>query len=151
MYKTLYVTSDHGGFELKQQLVTYAKAHTSLDVVDLGPETLIPDDDYPDYVLELVKHLKQDDFGLGVIACRSAEGVCMAANRNTDIRAAVAWNVEVAKKSREHNDANILCLSGDFVSIEDNQAILNSWLQAEYTKEPRHARRLQKIESYFPY
>lgn len=150
MQRTIYITADHGGYALKNALVKHLTSQGN-KVVDLGPQVEDPTDDYPDYVLELVKHMRQDDYGLGIIACRSAEGVAMAANRNPDIRAAVAWTTEVAEKSRQHNNANVLCLSGDFVDEQTDKAIADAWLAAEFTREPRHVRRLQKIESYFPY
>lgn len=149
MNRTIYLTADHGGYDLKNSLLEYLKQQ-GLNIVDLGPNIRDDNDDYPDYVLELVKHLRQDDLGLGVVACRSAQGVAIAANRNPGLRAAVVWNKEEARLSRQHNNANILCLSGDHVSVEDNKQIVDAWLEAAFSDEPRHARRLQKIESYFP-
>lgn len=151
MKTTIYITSDHGGFDLKNKLVEYLKSHKH-NVVDAGPHVLDPDDDYPDYALKMVKLLREDDMGLGIAICRSAQGMCMALNRNPGIRAALAWNTIEAKRSRNHEDSNALCLSADYVEEKANYKIVDAWLEAEYfgRKEPRHARRLQKLESYFP-
>lgn len=149
MIKRIYLASDHGGFDLKQSLKQYL-AEKEYEIIDLGPDVVDPNDDYPDYVLSLVRKMRADDYGVGILACRSAQGVAIAANRNPDIRAAVVWNEEEAVKSREHNDANVLCLSGDHVDEEMNKKIVDVWLETDFTREPRHARRLRKIEQYFP-
>lgn len=151
MTSTIYITSDHGGFELKNKLVSYLESNQH-KVVDVGPKTLDPEDDYPDYALELLKKLRYDDMGVGIAICRSAQGMCMAMNRNPGMRAALGWSEIEAKKSRNHEDSNVLCLSADYITDEENFAIVDSWLKEEYLgqKEPRHARRLQKLESYFP-
>jgi len=149
MKRTIYLTSDHGGYDLKNELVTHLKDQGH-EVVDLGPTVLDEGDDYPDFVLELIRHMRQDDFAVGIVACRSAQGVAISANRNPAIRAAIAWNELEAQKSRQHNNTNVLCLSGDHVQLELNKKIADTWLATDFSNEPRHARRLQKIESYFP-
>ena len=151
MKKTIYLTSDHGGFDLKEKLKKYL-SEQGYDVEDVGPQVKDPQDDYPDYALRLVRKLRADDYGWGIAICRSAQGMCMALNRNPGIRAGLAWSVEEAKKVRQHEDANAVCLSGDFISEKENIAIVEAWLNEAYMgqKEPRHARRLDKLETYFP-
>jgi len=146
---TVYLAADHGGFELKNQLVKYLRDE-SVAARDLGPDEYDGDDDYPDYVLRLVKALRTDTDGIGVLICRSAEGVAIAANRNSGIRAAIVTSEEQAVKAREHNDANVACLSGDSLSAEQNQQLLATFLSTEFSGAERHQRRLDKIEQYFP-
>jgi len=146
---TVYLAADHGGYELKNQLVEHLHEQ-SVATQDLGPAEYDGDDDYPDYVLKLVDALRADTDGVGVLVCRSAEGVAIAANRNPGIRAAVVTEKEQAIKAREHNDANVLCLSGDLVSDEQNQQLLETFLATEFSEVERHQRRLDKIEQYFP-
>lgn len=146
----VFVTADHGGFEFKNAVYEHL-VHQGVDVEDLGPETLDPEDDYPDYVFKATgKVLGSDDKDArAIIACRSGQGVGIAANRAAGIRAAVVWNEETAKKSREHNNANVLCLSGDNVDLETNLKIVDAWLKEPYSKEERHQRRLDKIEHLY--
>ncbi|HIA91843.1 TPA: RpiB/LacA/LacB family sugar-phosphate isomerase [Candidatus Saccharibacteria bacterium] len=151
MKRTIYLTSDHGGFDLKEKLKNYL-VEQGHKVEDVGPQVKDPQDDYPDYALKLVRMLRSDDYGWGIAICRSAQGMCMALNRNPGIRAGLAWSVEEAKKVRQHENSNAVCLSGDFISEANNIKIVEAWLNADYKgpEEPRHARRLDKLESYFP-
>jgi|AntRauTorcE11897_2_1112592.scaffolds.fasta_scaffold00242_21 ribose 5-phosphate isomerase B len=148
MSKTIYVAADHGGYDLKNQIVNHLSDNYSVE--DLGPDKLQLDDDYPDYVLKLVESMRSNDNSVGVLACRSAEGVSIAANRNDWIRAAVVTEIDQAIKAREHNDANVICLSGDLVAPERNIKLLEAFLVTEFSDEPRHKRRIEKIEKYFP-
>lgn len=149
MKRTIFLAADHGGFDLKNTLKEHL-ANQGHEVVDLGPSVYDEGDDYPDFVLMLIREMRGNDMGVGILACRSAQGVAIAANRNPGVRAAVVWNEEEAKKSRQHNNANVLCLSGDNVSTDRNLSLTDTWLATEFSKEPRHARRLRKIEQYFP-
>src|SRR5687767_6942796 len=106
----VYLTSDHGGFELKGKLKGYLEA-AGYEVKDLGPFSLDPDDDYPDFAKKLTDTLQREPDAKGIAACRSAQGMCIAVNRVKGVRGAIAWNEAEASKSREHNDANVLCLS----------------------------------------
>ena len=148
MTKTIYVAADHGGYDLKNQIVEHLSEEHS--VTDLGPDKLQLDDDYPDYVLKMVESMRDDENSVGVLVCRSAEGVSIAANRNPWIRAAVVTEMEQAVKAREHNDANVLCLSGDLVAPVTNIKLLEAFLVTKFSNEPRHKRRIEKIEKYFP-
>ncbi len=146
----IFVTSDHGGFEFKNAVYEHL-FHKGYDIEDLGPETLDPDDDYPDYVFKATTKLlgSEDKDPRAIIACRSGQGVGIAANRAPGIRAAVVWDVETAKKSREHNNANVLCLSGDNVDLETNLKIVDAWLKEPYSGDERHQRRLDKIDKLY--
>lgn len=150
MKQTIYLTSDHGGFELKNKILQHLQAG-GRDVVDLGPDVLDPTDDYPDYILTLVRHMRHDDYGVGIVVDRNGQGMCMAANRNPAIRAVTAGRVDQAKHSRRHNNANVLCLANDFTDEAANLAMVDAWLNEPFENtEARHSRRLRKIEQYFP-
>lgn len=141
----IYLTSDHGGFELKGRLKSHLEANGH-EVQDLGPHSLDPQDDYPDFAYKLVEALDTDSEAKGIAICRSAQGMCMAVNRHKGIRGAIAWNTDEAKKSRQHNDANVLCMSADFITDEDNFAIADTWVNESFTGEERHVRRIKKLD-----
>ena len=146
----IFVTADHGGFELKNALYEHL-VHHGVDVEDLGPQTLDPEDDYPDFAFKATSAVlgSEDKDPRAIIACRSGQGVAMASNRAAGIRAAVVWNEQTAKKSREHNNSNVLCLSGDEVPLEENLKIVDTWLKEPFSKDDRHKRRLDKIEHFY--
>lgn len=143
----IYLTSDHGGFELKAALAAHLseKGH---DVVDLGPETLDPQDDYVDYAVAGVNKLLADNSAETrlIMACRTGEGEAIVANRFPGIRAVVVWDEEGARLSRDKNDANVLCLAGDLVDQETNLKIVDTWLTTPFSNAERHVRRLKKID-----
>ncbi|MCA9346579.1 RpiB/LacA/LacB family sugar-phosphate isomerase [Candidatus Saccharibacteria bacterium] len=143
----VFITSDHGGFELKAQLFKYLTEH-AFDVEDLGPYEFDADDDYPFFANILAEKLIATDpqENKGIIICRSATGVSIVANRHPHIRAAVVWNETVAKHARQHNDSNVLCLSGDYVDAEQNLAIAKAWLEEPFSNEERHKRRIDMID-----
>lgn len=144
----IYITADHGGFALKAKLRDYLQQKGYI-VTDLGPETLDMDDDYPDYAKKLTSAIQADPAAKGIAICRTSEGMCMAINRVAGMRGASAWNADIAKKSREHNDANVLCLSADAVDDESNAAITEAWLNTPFSGDERHVRRLKKIDTLF--
>ncbi len=142
----LYITSDHGGFALKQKILEYLRDR-QFDAEDIGPFEFNPDDDYPVFAHELADKVAENPGeARGIIVCRSATGVSIATNRHAGIRAAIAWNETVARHSREHNDSNILCLSGDYVSEDENLAIALAWLKEPFSQEQRHERRIKMID-----
>lgn len=142
----VYVTADHGGFVLKAKLVEYLN-EKGFEVKDLGPYDYDAEDDYPVFAKLLGKTIQSNPEDRGIIVCRSATGVSIATNRFNGVRAAIAWNETVAKHSREHNDSNILCLSGDYVEETDNLKIAEAWLNEPFSEELRHKRRIDMIDS----
>jgi RpiB/LacA/LacB family sugar-phosphate isomerase len=141
----IYIGSDHGGFKLKQQLKKYLKSK-KFEFVDLGPEKSVPGDDYPDYAALVAKKVSHNPVNdVGILLCRSGQGVCIVANKFKHVRAAVVWNVEEAKMSRIDDMANVLCLPSDYVSPTLAEAITYRWLMTPYSTDPRHMRRIKKI------
>ncbi|MEK7211226.1 MAG: RpiB/LacA/LacB family sugar-phosphate isomerase, partial [Patescibacteria group bacterium] len=106
----IYLGSDHAGFKLKTEMAKYLES-AGYAFEDLGAKKINLKDDYPDYAFRVGEKVAEME-GLGILFCGSAEGVCIAANKVEGVRAVNPGSVKLAKLSREHNDANVLCLSG---------------------------------------
>ncbi len=143
--RSVYVGADHGGFELKDVIVEELRKK-GVSVIDLDGE-YDPEDDYPDIGFKVAERVAKEN-AFGVLICRSSAGICMVANKVKGIRAASCLTEEQAKLTREHNDANIVCLSGDLVNIELNLKIVDVFLKTPFSNEERHMRRVQKIIKY---
>jgi len=137
----ILIAGDHAGVELKAYLIANLKP---LDFVDLGPATS-QSVDYPDYAEKVASSISKNPKQFGILICGSGVGMCIAANRHPHVRAALAWNSEIAKLSREHNDANILCLPARFISPEEAVAITRTWLETSFSGESRHVNRVNKL------
>jgi glycine hydroxymethyltransferase len=142
---TLAAATDHGGFEIKNKLVAALKAK-GVNVIDFGPFSLDPEDDYSDYAGKVAFAVSKGEADCGLLLCRSGVGMCINANRFHNVRAAVAADEATAKKSREHNCANILVLPGDKIDLAAAEKILDAWIKTRFSSERRHARRLEKAE-----
>ena len=136
------IASDHAGFEQKQILAAYL-AECGHEVTDRGPEN---DDrvDYPDYAYLVARDVVDGAAERGVLVCGTGIGMAVAACKVDGIRAVNIINTEFAALSREHNDANVITLSGRFVEVDDNKAILDTFLSTEFGGG-RHAGRVEKI------
>lgn len=144
----IYLGSDHGGFNLKEDLKKFLDAE-KIAYKDLGPFTLHPKDDYPKFSAKVAKAVQRSpEKNLGILMCRSGQGVCVAANKFKGIRAAVAWNELLAKASRKDDAANVLCLPSDYISTEVAEDIVKAWLVTPFSGEERHKRRLKEIEGF---
>ena len=142
MKQTIYLGADHAGFALKEHLKKFLQKKGQ-EVVDKGAYKLKKRDDYPDYAAKVAKAVQKG--GKGILICGSAEGICIAANKFRKIRAEPVWTLRNARLSREHNDANILCLSGRQLSRKNAEKIVTTWLKTPFSKAPRHVRRIKKI------
>ena len=137
------IASDHGGFEMKQFLVGKLN-EAGFEVKDFGthsPESV----DYPDMIHPLANAIEAGEYPLGIILCGSGNGAQMTANHHHNVRAALCWNVELAKLARQHNDANILALPGRFISNELAWEMVQVFLHTDF-EGGRHLRRIEKIE-----
>ena len=140
---TIQIGADHAGFELKEKIKFYLQKEFN-EVEDHG--TFASDSvDYPDYAHPTAEAVEKEN-GLGILICGSANGVCITANKHQGIRAALCWNVEVAKLARQHNNANILCIPARFVTnevaIQRVEAFLNTHFEGG-----RHQQRVSKIST----
>ena len=136
------IGSDHAGFEQKQALVDYLKGK-GVEVVDRGPAN---DDrvDYPDYAAPVARDVADGAADYGVLVCGTGIGMAMAADKVPGVRAANIINPAFAALCREHNDANVITLSGRFVPLEENERILDTFLATDFGGG-RHAGRVEKI------
>lgn len=141
--KTILIASDHAGFALKEKLKLYLE-RISFQVEDLGTysETRC---DYPKFAYLLAKEISEKRFSRGVLICKTGIGNSIVANRFSGVRAALCYNVEAAKFSRQHNDSNVLILGSSFVSIALAKKILEIWLKTKF-QGGRHKRRLEQIK-----
>lgn len=142
---TLIIGTDHGGFELKEAVVRHLKAN-GYEVEDIGcfsTESV----DYPDYANQVATAIVSGGKDLGILCCTTGIGMSIAANRFPGVQAAVVTDVDLAAKTRVHNDTNVLCLAGNFNTEEEAAAIVDSWLGAEFESGGRHERRVAKMNT----
>lgn len=141
----VYLGADHGGFELKENLKKYL-TELGYELDDMGAHTLNPNDDYTDFVFPVAQKVAQDPQNRGIVIGRSGQGEAIAANKLKGIRAAVCFSEEMAKRTRDHNNSNILSLGADFINTETAKRIVKVFLETPFSGEERHVRRLKKIE-----
>lgn len=143
----IYLGSDHAGFGLKQDvkkiLEELGEKHH-----DLGNAELDPADDYPDYAFAVGEAVAKDPGSFGILVCGSSQGVCIAANKVPGVRAVAAHAHDEVMKTREHNDANVICLSGWNQTADDVRPIIAAFIGTPFSNEERHVRRLEKISKY---
>jgi ribose 5-phosphate isomerase B len=139
---TVALGADHRGFALKEELKRWlaARGHK---VIDFGPEN-VDRVDYPDYAFKVADAVARHQADRGILICSTGIGMSIAANKVRGVRAALADSVRLARLSREHNDANVLCLGADFVSAAEARRIVGVWLKTEFAGG-RHARRVRKL------
>lgn len=144
----IYLGADHAGFEFKTQLYEHL-VHSGHDVEDLGAKTLDHDDDYPQYAYYVATKVLGDDDARGILLCGSGQGMSIAANRVRGIRASLAWDEASARASREDDDANVLVLPARFIDITAAIDMTDTWLKAEFKKDPKYHRRLDELEELY--
>ena len=139
MSETIFIASDHAGFDLKKQILNSIKA----DLIDLGAES---EDrvDYPDYAKKLVSKINSNENSKGILICGSGVGMSIAANRDKNIRAGLAFEPEIAKLMREHNNANVLILPGRFMKMTDVLKCIENFLTTSF-EGGRHQNRINKL------
>lgn len=137
---TTYIASDHAGFTLKQELLVACPP-----LIDLGTNSS-ESVDYPDFAQKMAQQLEKDPQAKGILICGTGMGICMAANRFKHIRAANCGSVQMALLAREHNDANVLCLPGRFLSLSEASPIVDVFLKTPFSGETQHQNRIRKLE-----
>lgn len=139
------IGSDHGGYELKENIKKFLKSKNIL-YKDFGCNSNLSCD-YPDYGFPAAESVASGENDLGILICRSGIGMSIVANKVKDIRAALCNTPEIAKKSRQHNNSNILVLAADMVTDDTAEDIVKVWLDANFEGD-RHKKRLDKITKY---
>ncbi|TNH24843.1 ribose-5-phosphate isomerase [Micromonospora orduensis] len=143
----VYLGSDHAGFELKVHLANHL-AKQGYDVVDVGPHSYDPDDDYPAFCLHTGDRVVADGAGLGVVIGGSGNGEQIAANKVAGVRAALAWSVETAQLARQHNDANVVAVGARQHTLDEATGIVEAFLNTPFSGNDRHARRITQVAEY---
>ena len=138
----ILISNDHAGTELKKEIVKHikAKGHTVKNYGDDSGESV----DYPDFIHPLAQQISENNEQTGIIICGSGNGVSMVANKYKSVRAAICWNKELASLSRQHNNANALCLPARFLTSKEAIEIVDVFLTTEF-EGGRHERRVNKI------
>ena len=136
------IGSDHAGFHYKEQLKTWL-AQQGWTVDDKGTYST-DSTDYPDYAHPVATMVEDGQAAAGILICGSGNGVCMTANKHKGIRAALCWNEELAILSRQHNNANVICIPSRFVSYDIAQQMTDAFLTTAF-EGGRHEKRVNKI------
>jgi ribose 5-phosphate isomerase B len=142
--KKIAIGSDHAGFELKQELITYLKS-INVDVSDKGCYSS-ERADYPDFGHAVANAVLSKEVELGILMCGSGNGINMSANKHAGIRSALCWNAEIAAMAKQHNDANILTLPARYISVEEAKKCVDAFLNETF-EGGRHADRILKIDA----
>ncbi len=143
MAKTLAIGSDHAGLELKQALVKELEAR-GYQLKDFGTNSAASCD-YPDFAHALASAIEQGELQQGILVCGTGVGMSIAVNRHRGVRAVVCSEPFSARASRQHNDANVLCLGARVVGVGTALDIVDAFLRAEF-EGGRHTGRVSKIE-----
>lgn len=138
--------ADHGGYELKSALITWAESQ-GYKTLDFGTDST-ESCDYPVFVPPVIEALRNQAADFGVLLCGSGIGVDIVANRHRGMRSALCHTAELAQRSRLHNNANILSLGQKYISQEEAIKALDLFVTTEFTNEERHVRRLGMIDNY---
>lgn len=138
----IVIASDHAGYELKKELVSYLKS-MQYEVKDLGPykEGSV---DYPDFAHPLAEAVEKGVYNFGISICGSGNGINITVNKHQGIRSALCWNTEIAQLARAHNNANIIALPARFVSKESAIKMIEVFLNTPFDGG-RHQTRINKI------
>jgi ribose 5-phosphate isomerase B len=136
------IASDHAGFEMKEIIKPFLKG-LKHEVKDLGTEDTKPVD-YPDFALKVANAVAKNQYERGILFCGTGLGMSIAANKVDGIRAVLCYDIETARLSREHNDANILTIGARVINVENVKEIIKVWLKTDFLGE-RQLRRVEKI------
>jgi ribose 5-phosphate isomerase B len=140
---TIYIGSDHRGFELKQHIIKFIKS-LDIEVIDVGNTVYNANDDYPDYAVEVARQVASYVDSLGIVVCGTGVGVSIVTNKIPGIRSAVLSAIETVAIARAHNHINVLALSSN-LEIDQIPSIVETFITTEPSLEERHIRRLAKI------
>lgn len=143
---TLHVAlgTDHGGFPMKAQLLTWLQ-NQGYKILDVGAHTLDPGDDYPDFAEAVAEAVASGQAQRGILVCGSGVGACIAANKVPGIRACLCHDTYSAHQGVEHDDMNVICLGARVIGVELAKELVTAFLKARFTGEERHRRRVEKV------
>lgn len=138
------IASDHAGFVLKEQLAE-ALGGAGHEIVDFGPSFLMPDDDYPDYVVPLSQSVARGEVERGMAICGSGVGASIVANKVRGVRAALVHEIFSAHQGVEDDNMNVICFGGSVLGFALALELTEAFLAARFKTEERHQRRLRKV------
>lgn len=138
------IASDHAGFEAKEKArkILEDLGHMPVDFGTHSDESV----DYPDFAVQVAEQVDSGENERGILICGSGQGMCMTANKFKNIRAALVYNEDSARLTRQHNNANVLCLPGRELDDDQLKAIIEAWLSTDF-EGGRHERRVNKIHT----
>ncbi|MEI6533065.1 MAG: RpiB/LacA/LacB family sugar-phosphate isomerase [Candidatus Roizmanbacteria bacterium] len=143
---TIFIGSDHGGFELKEQLIEYLQEQ-NIRVEDVGAHQIDTNDDFPDFAKKVAESVLANlHEHMGILICRSGTGMAITANRFDNIYCGVPLSEEHVKKMREHNHVNILALPADYVDLETAKTYVELFLSTSTNNGEKYVRRMKKID-----
>lgn len=138
----IVIGADHAGFEYKEAIKQYL-SKMNVEIIDVGTHNL-ESCNYPDYAHAAAREIENGNVEFGILICGSAVGVSVTANKHQQIRAALCWENEIAKLSRQHNNANIICLPARFVTIDEAEEMVHTFFTTDF-EGGRHQKRVEKI------
>jgi ribose 5-phosphate isomerase B len=138
------IAADHAGFTLKQQL-TSVLCKSGYEVVDFGPSSLNPEDDYPDYVVPLARSVASGEVERGMAICGSGVGACVTANKIKGVRAALVHDVFSSHQGVEDDDMNVICFGARVLGEALAWDLTEAFLAARFNNAERHQCRLKKV------
>lgn len=136
------IGADHAGFELKSKVKSWLEPQVSV-LKDFGTGSK-ESVDYPDFAHAVAGEVEKGNYELGILICGSGIGVDMTANKHQGIRSALCWNKDIGKLAKSHNNANVICLPGRFISFDEAKEILNTFFSTTF-EGGRHGKRIDKI------
>lgn len=146
MNKKIVIASDHGGFVYKKEIIDHLKK-IGYEPIDAGTYTQ-ESTDYPIFALKAAEMVSKKEADYGILLCNSGIGISIAANKVKGVRAALAYSDEVARLSREHNDANMIAFGAHMMSLKDVLHRIDIFLATPTSSETRHIRRVNEIKDY---
>jgi RpiB/LacA/LacB family sugar-phosphate isomerase len=152
MSKTIYLLSDHAGFELKEEIKNYLMSKTGGYLIKDCAIEYDKNDDYPMVVSEFVLEseiFQNEDFGYILAFCGSSNGICIALNRFNNIRSVQGFSVENVKLAREDNDANALCIGSRLTDPQIAKQLVDKFLETDFSGIERHVRRVGQLSDLF--
>jgi ribose 5-phosphate isomerase B len=142
IFSKICIASDHAGYELKEKIKDYL-IKTNISIIDIGPLSL-SSVDYPDYAKKVAKRVVLKRSDVGILVCGSGTGMAITANKYKDIRAAQCYNKKSTILSRQHNNANIICLGSRMMKSKEALIIIRVFLNTKF-EGGRHQKRVSKI------
>ena len=142
IFKKICISSDHAGYEIKE-FIKEQIIKSKISIIDLGP-FLKKSVDYPDYAKKVSNRVSKRKSDIGILVCGSGTGMAISANKTKGIRAAVGYNIRSTQLSRQHNNANVLCLGSRLTKKKEVKKIVSAFLSTEF-EGGRHMRRIKKI------